>query len=239
MLFNSPSFFIRNFIFAASRPSYLPIRPTLPRLWQKSSNGPTNWQRYNKRWHTAARSLEVTTRTTLCQQLSTSLSKSSRAPEVAPGDAPEVAPQELPLLSSRPCLVVGRVLDNLSKGFDFEVFLTLLEREEIGYPEIDHSKLYCVSLNSEEKSKEETYHAKHGDPVDLKAALTLGSYEFFEEACIYHAKVVPTSFFTWAKNWIKDSPDSEDFDSCLEVGYVLHSAHGKGATQVNNSTLLG
>ena len=72
----------------------------------------------------------------------------------------------------------------------------------------------------------------------LKAALTLGSYEFFEEACIYHAKAVPISFFIWAKEWIKDSHDSEDFDSCLEEGYVLHSAHGKGATQANDSTPL-
>lgn len=56
-------------------------------------------------------------------------------------------------------LVVGQVLDNLSKELDFEVFFALLEKEEIGYPEVDHSKFYDVYReDSEEESEEESYH---------------------------------------------------------------------------------
>lgn len=54
--------------------------------------------------------------------------------------------------------VLGRVLDSLSKELDFEVFIAQLEREEVGYDEVGHSKFYDRYPESEEKSEEESYH---------------------------------------------------------------------------------
>lgn len=54
----------------------------------------------------------------------------------------------------------------------------------------------------------------------LKVSLELGDYDFFEHVCMMHGDVVPASFFTWAKNWLKGSIDS-NFDDILETGYVI------------------
>lgn len=60
----------------------------------------------------------------------------------------------------------------------------------------------------------------------LTAALELGEYDFFEEACMMHGDVLPTSFFTWAKQWLKESTSDSDFDDIMEQGYVLcHQDH--------------
>lgn len=56
----------------------------------------------------------------------------------------------------------------------------------------------------------------------LKASLELGDYDNFNDACLMHGDVVPPTFFTWAKNWLKDPSTDSDFDDFLEEGYVLH-----------------
>ncbi|KAK3485443.1 uncharacterized protein B0T23DRAFT_367539 [Neurospora hispaniola] len=52
-------------------------------------------------------------------------------------------------------LAIGQVLNNLSKELDFEVFFALLEKEEFGEAEVDHSKFYNVYREEGEESSEE------------------------------------------------------------------------------------
>ncbi|KAK3400752.1 hypothetical protein B0T20DRAFT_505109 [Sordaria brevicollis] len=59
----------------------------------------------------------------------------------------------------------------------------------------------------------------NGDVVAniLKVSLEFADQGFFETTCMKDGDVVPASFFTWAKNWLKDSEDSV-FDNILETG---------------------
>ncbi|KAH7628077.1 hypothetical protein B0T09DRAFT_402984 [Sordaria sp. MPI-SDFR-AT-0083] len=56
----------------------------------------------------------------------------------------------------------------------------------------------------------------------LRAALEQGDYNFFNDACMMHGDVLPPTFFTWAKNWLKDPNTDSDFDDFLKEGCVLN-----------------
>lgn len=54
----------------------------------------------------------------------------------------------------------------------------------------------------------------------LKVAIELGDYDSFADACLNQNAVIPTSFFTWTKQWLKRLNTDSCFQN-IELGYVL------------------
>ncbi|EGO55246.1 hypothetical protein NEUTE1DRAFT_102687 [Neurospora tetrasperma FGSC 2508] len=200
-------------------------------------------------------------------------------------------------------LAIGQVLNNLSKELDFEVFFALLEKEEFGEAEVDHSRFYNVyqelievdyrvktvrdmfgnpvvdglALDPEEEilqndgelfaddDPEQEYEGVVGNSgpkvthwyrstaamdlakrstttgdarstiwpknplIDgndlmsiLKVAIELGDYDSFDDACLDQNAVIPTSFFTWTKQWLKRSNTDSSFKDISELAALTN-----------------